>query len=427
MRITILTAGTRGDLQPYLGLGVGLRRAGHHVFLPAPEEFRDLVTGAGLEFEPVSLYGGLNADGPQGALQSPEIQNLARKAHRPLSLLSDLGEAIPKVRRSFSDMLDAYWRSSENADALLASFWVLGLDCAERRGIKYIFASHQPMSPTRAFPFSIMAPRGGRLNSPLNRLTYYPMHLGVWSMLRPVLNTWRREMGLAPHTARSYWRRIQAQPAVYAVSPSILPVPTDWPSNHHVTGYWFLDEPTGFQPPADLVRFLEGGPPPICIGFGSMALNDPARITGVVLEALALSGQRAVLISSWSGLDDLALPETVYRLDGISHSWLFPKVAAVVHHGGRGTAAAAFRAGVPAVVVPFMFDQPFWAKRVEELGVGVRFSSFSKVTAQRLAAALDKVTSDTDMRRRAVALGERIRAEDGVGQAVALIQKHLGQ
>jgi UDP:flavonoid glycosyltransferase YjiC (YdhE family) len=192
-----------------------------------------------------------------------------------------------------------------------------------------------------------------------------------------------------------------------------------------VTGYWFLDEPADWQPPADLVRFLESGPAPVCVGFGSMVESDPARMTRVVLEALALSGQRAVLLSGWGGMGDLALPETVYCLDSIPHGWLFPRVTAVVHHGGAGTTATALRAGVPSVVIPFFFDQPFWARCVEQIGAGVRCAASTRVTAEQLAAALDKVTTDTTLRQRAAALGEKIRAENGVGRAVAVIQDCL--
>ena len=147
-------------------------------------------------------------------------------------------------------------------------------------------------------------------------------------------------------------------------------------------------------------------------------------MTRVVLEALDLSDQRCVLLSGWSGLGNTPLPKTVYRLDSIPHSWLFPKMAAVVQHGGMGTTAAALRAGVPTVIIPLGGDQPFWAERVAQLGVGVRCAPFSQVTAEQLAAALDKATTDTALRQQAAALGEKIRAEDGVGRAVALIQDY---
>jgi UDP:flavonoid glycosyltransferase YjiC (YdhE family) len=415
MRIVILTAGSRGDVQPYVGLGVGLQRAGHQVCLPAPETFRSLITQAGLEFVPVR---GLN---PQELLRLPEVQALVRKAGRPTALLTLLRIG----QRYLADILDEYWCSSEGADLLVASTTAFcALDCAEKRGIKYIHAPQQPLEPTRAFPSPFLAPWGVRLDTALNRLTYYLLQFILWQTFRAAINNWRRQMSLPPHSAFGYSRWLQAQVTLCGFSPLVLPAPTDWPPHHHVTGYWFLDEPLGWQPPADLVRFLKSGRPPVYVGFGSLGEDDPTRMTRVVLEALELSDQRGVLLSGWSGLGNTPLPKTVYRLDSIPHSWLFPKMAAVVHHGGMGTTAAALRVGVPSVIIPIGGDQPFWAERVKQLGVGVRCAPFSKVTAEQLAAALDKATTDTTLRQQAAALGEKIRAEDGVGRAVALIQNY---
>jgi len=415
MRIVILTAGSRGDVQPYVGLGVGLQRAGHQVCLPAPEAFRSLITEAGLEFVPVK---GLD---PQELLRLPEVQALVRRSGRPTTMLAMLRIG----QRYLADLLDEYWRSSEGADLLVASTTAFcALDCAEKRGIEFIYAPQQPLEPTRAFPSPFLAPWGVRLDTAFNRLTYYLQMFVLWQVFRVAINNWRRQMSLPPHSASSYLRRLRAQVTVYGFSPSVLPVPTDWPPHHHVTGYWFLDEPCGWQPPADLVGFLESGQPPVYVGFGSLGEDDPTRITRAVLEALELSGQRGVLLSGWSGLGNTPLPKTVYRLDSIPHSWLFPKMTAVVQHGGMGTTAAAFRAGVPTVVVPLGGDQPFWAERVTQLGVGVRCASFSQVTAEQLATVLNEITTDTTVRQQAAALGEKIRAGDGVGQAVTLIQNY---
>ena len=412
MRIVILTAGSRGDVQPYVGLGVGLQRAGHQVCLPAPETFRGLITQAGLEFTSVR---GLD---PQELLRLPQVQALVRKAGHPSAMLAILRIA----QRYLADIIDEFWSSSEGADLLVASTTAFcALDCAEKRGIEYVYAPQQPIEPTRAFPSPFLAPWGVRLDTALNRLTYYFQWFALWQVFRVAINNWRRQMNLPPRSAIGYLRRLREQVTVYGFSPSILPAPTDWPPHHHVTGYWFLDEPPGWQPPADLVRFLESGRPPVYVGFGSMGENDPTRMTRLVLEALGRSGQRGLLFSGWSGLGNLSLPKTVYRLDSIPHSWLFPRVAAVVQHGGMGTTAAALRAGVPTAIIPLGGDQPFWARRVAQLGVGVHCAPFSRITAAQLAAALNRVTADSALRRRAAALGAKISAERGVERAVALI------
>jgi sterol 3beta-glucosyltransferase len=431
MRITMLTGGTRGDVQPYVALGVGLQRAGHHVCVLAPELFRGLITESGLDFRPIRVeWNGVEIQSPQELLRLPEMQAFMPKGGKGTSLFDLL--AIARVaKRHMADFVAAYfdacWASSEDVDLLIASTTSFGgPDFAEKQGIPCILAVIQPLTPTRAFPQPLLASRDVRLNHAINRLTYYVLRMFTWLVLGKPINKWRREMGLAPHSGFSYWHQIQAQTTVYGFSPSVLPTPADWPPNHHVTGYWLLDEPTGWQPSAHLVRFLEDGPPPVCVGFGSMPGGDMIRMARVVLEALRLSNQRGVLLSGWGELGgSLSLPETTCSLESIPHSWLFPRMRAVVHHGGMGTTAAGLRAGIPSVIIPTGADQPFWAQRVEQLGVGVHCASFSKVTADQLAAALREVTTDTALRQRAAALGERIRAEDGVGQAVAVIQKQL--
>jgi UDP:flavonoid glycosyltransferase YjiC (YdhE family) len=170
------------------------------------------------------------------------------------------------------------------------------------------------------------------------------------------------------------------------------------------------------------MAFLAAGAPPVYIGFGSMANRSPQKVAHLVPEALELSGQRGILAAGWGGLAQANLPDHIFALDAIPHAWLFPRVAAVVHHGGAGTTAAGFRAGVPSILVPFTGDQPFWARRVTELGVGPQPIPRRKLTAERLASAIAAATTDQNMRARAAALGERIRAEDGVARAIEMIE-----
>src|SRR5690606_35862025 len=162
----------------------------------------------------------------------------------------------------------------------------------------------------------------------------------------------------------------------------------------HITGYLFLDEQAGWQPPPALEAFLDAGEPPVYIGFGSMAGRDPEAMTALVVEALALCGRRGLLLTGWGGLHAGAVPESIFVLDAAPHSWLFPRMAAVVHHGGAGTTAEGLRAGVPAVVVPFLFDQPFWGARIEALGVGPAPIPRKQLTAARLAGAIHRAVSD---------------------------------
>ncbi|MCP4593378.1 MAG: glycosyltransferase family 1 protein, partial [bacterium] len=150
----------------------------------------------------------------------------------------------------------------------------------------------------------------------------------------------------------------------------MAPKPSDWGEQAHVTGYWFLDHVSDWQPPADLVRFLESGPPPVYVGFGSMMSRRAEQTTRITLDALKQSGQRGLIATGWGALSQSDLPDEVFLIESVPHDWLFPRTAAVVHHGGAGTTGAGLRAGVPGIVVPFGGDQPFWARRVEALGVG---------------------------------------------------------
>jgi UDP:flavonoid glycosyltransferase YjiC (YdhE family) len=210
---------------------------------------------------------------------------------------------------------------------------------------------------------------------------------------------------------------------LYCYSPAIAPKPPDWSEQAHVTGYWFLDHPSAWQPPADLVRFLGSGPPPVYIGFGSMVSRKPEQTTRIALDALKQSRQRGVIATGWGALSQSDLPSEVFLIESVPHDWLFPKMAAVVHHGGAGTTGAGLRAGVPSIVVPFGGDQPFWAQRVKALGVGPDPIPRGRLTAARLAHAMRVAVTDEPMRKRAVELGETICAEDGIGNAVRIVSQ----
>ena len=190
------------------------------------------------------------------------------------------------------------------------------------------------------------------------------------------------------------------------------------------TGYWFLSPPEGWQPLNALQAFLDDGPPPVYIGFGSMAGRDPARKTQPAVEALQRAGQRGITATGWGGLRAEDLPPSILKIQAAPHDWLFPRVAAVVHHDGAGTTAAGLRAGKPTVICPFFGDQPFWGRRVVDLGVGAEPISQKKLSADNLVAAIDQVTSNGQIQQRAAALGDKIRVEDGVARAVDFLEWH---
>ena len=206
----------------------------------------------------------------------------------------------------------------------------------------------------------------------------------------------------------------------------MIPRPTDWPERIHVTGFWFSDPPPGWTPPADLVAFLGSGPPPVYVGFGSMPSGSAEDTLKLILKALELSHQRGVLLAGWAGVgEDRKLPEYAFGVESVPHSWLFPRMSAVVHHGGAGTTGAGLRAGVPSIITPFVADQPNWARGLRRSASGPRAIPFRELTADLLADAIRQATSDPAMRQRASALGEQIRHEEGVGTTVDLFMSFV--
>jgi UDP:flavonoid glycosyltransferase YjiC (YdhE family) len=412
MKILILTVGSRGDVQPYIALGAGLRNAGHSVRLATLAAFAPLAAEHGLDFD--SLRGEFLE-----LLQTPEGKAaVAGKGNR----LALLRQVTPMLRRMLDDILSV----AAGAELVIYHPKALGgYSLAEKLGIPGILALPLPLySPTAAFPSPILP--AGNLGPALNRLSHTAMIRLTRASVRGVVNRWRSEaLGLPPLRDELYLR---GQPVLrlYGYSPTVLPSPPDWDSSSIATGYWFIDRPQGWQAPAPLRAFLSAGAPPVYVGFGSMPAQDAARTTRIVLEALERAGQRGVLATGWGGLAAADLPASVFMLPEAPHDWLFPQMAAVVHHGGAGTTAAGLRAGIPTVICPFFGDQPFWGRRVVALGAGPQPIPQRRLTADALSSAILFAANDPAMRERAAALGTAIRAEDGIGQAVARIEAYVG-
>jgi UDP:flavonoid glycosyltransferase YjiC (YdhE family) len=266
------------------------------------------------------------------------------------------------------------------------------------------------------------------LGGSYNYLTHILIQRVLWSgMGGPTTNRWRTRLGLRAWRSEAemhHYARSLGAPRLYGYSPSVLPKPSDWDDYQHVTGYWFLDAQPNWEPSADLLRFLESGPPPVYVGFGSMSHENPERQTRLALRALELTGQRGVLLTGWGGIARLSVPPNVFFVDNVPHAWLFPRMAAIVHHGGAGTTAAGLRSEVPSIIPAFAGDQVAWADRVVKLGVSPRVPGIKQLTAEKLAQAINTAVNDSALRARAAALGEKIRAENGVARAIEVIERH---
>jgi UDP:flavonoid glycosyltransferase YjiC (YdhE family) len=191
-----------------------------------------------------------------------------------------------------------------------------------------------------------------------------------------------------------------------------------------MTGYWYPQEKE-WQPPDDLVKFLDSGSPPVFFGFGSMPIKNPQKATELIISALKQTGQRGILHSGWGGLGKMKLSENIFRIDYAPYDWLFPRMAMIFHHGGAGTTAFGFRSGVPCCVIPFLFDQFYWGKRVSQLGVGTDQIPYKKMTARKLINAIESGIHDTDMQKKAADLGKEIQLENGIHRAVEIIEKMI--
>jgi sterol 3beta-glucosyltransferase len=418
MNITVFAAGSRGDIQPCVVLSRGLQQAGYAVRLAAPQDFAAFIQGQGVPFAP--LRGDVQAimAGDTGR------EFMERGSVNPFTSIRTMRTMIGPIVMEMADDLHV---ACHDADAIisLGVFDAFGAAVAEARGIPQLNVEPTPLLPTRAFAAPSW-PLQRNLGGLHNRLSGRAMLQVVWLWYRPFLNDFRRRLGLAPMRGADFVRHLRTTPMLSAYSPSVIPHPPDWPETVHVTGYLFQETQPEWQPPPDLQAFLDGGAPPVYIGFGSMGGQEPEALTTLIIDALEQCGQRGLLLTGWGGLRAARVPDSVFVIDAAPHPWLFPRMAAVVHHGGAGTTAEGLRAGVPNVIVPFILDQPFWGARVDALGVGPAPIPRKRLTAARLAGAIRQAVTDDSMRQRAQTCGRAIRSEDGIGNAVARVAAYLG-
>jgi UDP:flavonoid glycosyltransferase YjiC (YdhE family) len=352
MRITLFAAGSRGDIQPCIALGLGLQQAGYQVRLAAPADFHPFAQEHGVGFYPLR--------GDVQAIMASERgkQFMENAGANPLRSITAVRAMIAPVVGQMAD--DAY-AACEDADGLicLGVFSAFGASIAEARGIPLMHVEPTPLLPTRAFAapsWPIQKDLGGLHNY----LSGVAMLRVLWLWYRPFVSAFRRRLGLNAYGGARFQHTLVSTPMLGAYSPSIIPPPADWP-NVRITGYFFLDAADDWAPPPELTAFLEAGAPPVYIGFGSMAGRRPQELATLAIQALAQSGQRGLLLTGWGGLRPEAAPDNVLVVPSAPHSWLFPRMAAVIHHGGAGTTAEGLRAGVPTVTVPLCWINPFGA------------------------------------------------------------------
>ena len=412
MRVAIQTFGTRGDVQPYIALALGLIKAGYAVQLAAPVQFAVMASEYGVPF--VSLPGDLLA-----LIDTPEGKSAIAKGQGFGAGLKLLKHVRPLMRQ----LLDAEWAAVKafapevivyHPKSLAAPHMAQSLGCAA------ILASPLPgFTPTSAFP-SPLFPFANL--GPLNRVSHTAAIRGASLLFGKAIREWRSaSLGLTRRGAD----RLGPAGTLYAYSPHVVPRPADWGDDVSVAGYWFLDS-EAWRPDANLAAFLQADEPPVYVGFGSMPGIDPKRTTELVIEGLAQAGARGLLAVGGGAISAGVNTPMVHVIAGAPHDKLFHYVGATIHHGGAGTTAAALRAGKPTVACPFFGDQPFWGRRIAQLGVGPGPLNRKALSSESIASAIIAMRQ-REMRERATALGAAIRGEDGVESAVAFIDRVIAR
>ncbi|MBZ3905683.1 MULTISPECIES: glycosyltransferase [Streptomyces] len=406
-----MTAGSRGDVAPYTGLGHGLVRAGHEVTLVTHARFEPLVAGSGVAFHSLPVD-------PREELESERGQGLHRSSTGAGKLYRVVGMARSLVGRMAGDLVAA----ARTSDVLLlaGALAPLGHTIGQGLSLPTLGVNLQPLAPTREFAPPMIGVRSwGGLG---NRAAGHAVNAAVEWIFTEEVRRLRAEYGL-PRTGRVAARRGRerlGRPVFHGFSPRVVPRPGDWRTGLDVTGYWWPYDRED-RLPGPLLDFLDAGPPPVFVGLGSATVPDAEWMSGEVVRALRAAGLRGVIQRGWGELRGEG--DDMFTVDEVPHSLLFPRMAAVVHHAGAGTTAAGLRAGVPAVPVPVQFDEAFWAARLAALGVSPGAVPLRGFTASALTAALLRATGDPSYTRRARALADELRTEDGVQPVLTAVNR----
>ncbi|XP_065874532.1 sterol 3-beta-glucosyltransferase UGT80A2 isoform X2 [Euphorbia lathyris] len=418
LQIVMLIVGTRGDVQPFIAIGKRLQDYGHRVRLATHSNFKEFVLTAGLEFFPLG--------GDPKVLAGYMVKNKGFLPSGP--------SEIPIQRNQIKDVIHSLLPACKDpdvdsgipfkADAIIANPPAYGhTHVAEALKVPIHIFFTMPWTPTSEFPHPL-----SRVKQPAGyRLSYQIVDSLIWLGIRDMINDFRKKkLKLRPVTYLSGSQGWEADaPHGYIWSPHLVPKPKDWGHKVDVVGFCFLDLASNYEPPEPLMKWLKAGPTPIYIGFGSLPVQEPEKMTQIIVDALEQTGQRGIINKGWGGLGNLAEPkDSIYLLDNCPHDWLFLQCKAVVHHGGAGTTAAGLKASCPTTIVPFFGDQPFWGERVHARGVGPPPIPVDEFSLPKLVDAINFML-DPEVKERAVELAKAMENEDGVAGAVKAFFDHL--
>jgi sterol 3beta-glucosyltransferase len=421
MRVLITAVGGRGDVAPFTGLAAALRAAGHSVTIAGQPEYKSLVVGCGLEFRQLP--------GTRGMFDDPRwVRGSGGAASAVGAIRLTMRVMTEHVRAVHAGMVAVAAEIKPDVLALTGVATLGGYHVAEGLGLPGLELVLQPAHPTADFPPSFVTGRslGGFGNRVAGRAVDAGMNIGVTGPVRKI----RRELGLPRLRAREALfgppeaRRL---PVCYGFSPAVVPRPADWPESCVVAGYWWPQRPQSWTPPPELEEFLNSGAPPVFFGFGDLTPANTAEFIELAVAAGRQAGVRLVIQAEQTGAferqADQRIADDFFVIGDMPHDWLFPRMAALVHHAGAGTAAAGLRAGVPAVTVPVLADQPFWAARLAALGTGPPPIPRGRVSAAALGAAIRDAVVRPSYRARARAVSTRLAAEDSAAPVISLLAR----
>ncbi|GMP79831.1 hypothetical protein CsSME_00035193 [Camellia sinensis var. sinensis] len=418
LKIAIIVVGTRGDVQPFLAVARRLQEFGHHVRLATHVNFSTFVKSAGIDFYPLGgdprVLAGYMARNKGLIPSAPGEISIQRK-----QLKAIIESLLPACTEPDVDTGEPF-----RAQAIIANPPAYGhAHVAEALAVPLHIFFTMPWTPTYEFPH----PLARVPQSAGYWLSYIVVDLLIWWGIRGYINDFRkRNLKLAPIAYFSLYRgSVSHLPTAYMWSPHVMPKPSDWGPQVDVVGYCFLNLGSKYQPPEEFVQWIQKGPQPIYIGFGSMPLEDPKKTTDIILEALKNTGQRGIICRGWGDLGTLPeVSDSVFPLEDCPHDWLFPQCLAVVHHGGAGTTATGLRAGCPTTIVPFFGDQFFWGERIYEKGLGPAPIPIAQFNVESLSDAVQFMLQP-EVKSRAMEIAKLIENEDGVAAAVDAFHRHL--
>lgn len=413
MKITMISIGSTGDVRPYILLGKELKSRGHEITLLCFPDFEKQVQEAGLTFR---------------ALPGDAV-TLMSSVMTTATGITFLYQFKNVVEEQLDDMLASMMAACEGAEAVICTFFgSMVYSIAEKFRIPCIQTHFFPMDKSELAPMTTVPLL--RMGKTFNKATYKLGYLIINSVEWKYLGNWRKKHGMRPKkitTQPDYTVNGYRIPVLYALSPMLLPRSIEWDENIHMTGFLMDRTQSDFTPSPELTAFLEAGEKPIYIGFGSMCSSDVGHMLDIVVQAVRMAGVRAIIGKGWGGADmrDALDDPNIFVADYLPHSWLFPRVAAVVHHGGAGTTAAGIMAGCPTLVIPFGGDQHFWASRVYSLGLGPKYIRREFLTSERLARSLKELVEVKSYRVAAQELGARLAMEDGVRNAADIAEREF--